>query len=99
MWLNVVLNDTRVACCELWVLLPLCPTGVGTRGKFVLSRNLEYKTRGGGVGGAMWLNVVLNDPLVAYCDLWVLLPLFPTGVGILGKFVYSFYRATGGKWT
>ena len=48
MWLNIVLNDTWVAYCELWIFLPLCPTGVGTRGKFILSRNLWYKTRGGG---------------------------------------------------
>ena len=32
--------------------------GVSIRGKFVLSRNPEYKMGGGGV--AMWLNVVLN---------------------------------------
>ena len=82
MWLNVVLNDPRVAYCELRVLLPVCPTGVGTRGKFV-----RHKTR----GGAMWLNVVLNDPRVAYCDLWVLFPLCP-GVGTRGKFVLSRHK-------
>ena len=39
--------------------------GVSIRGQFVLSRNLGYKTR----GVAMWLNVVLTDPRVAYCEL------------------------------
>ena len=42
MWLNIVLNDPRAAYCSLWVFLPLCPTGVGTRGKFVLSCHRGY---------------------------------------------------------
>ena len=42
-------------------------------------------------GDAMWLNVVLNNPLVAYCDVWVL-SLCPTGVGTRGKFVLSRHR-------
>ena len=79
------------------IVAPL-PHGCRYSGKirFIEKPGVQDEGRG---GGAMWLNVVLNDPLVAYCDLLVLLPLFPTGVGILGKFVYSFYRATGGKWT
>ena len=42
------------------IVAPLCPAGVNIRGKYVLSRNPEYKTR----VRAMWLNVVLT-PRVA----------------------------------
>ena len=35
---------------------PLCPAGINIRGKFILSRNPEYKTR----VIAMWLKVVLT---------------------------------------
>ena len=70
--------------------------GVSIRVKFVLSRNLVYKTKGV-EGYAMWLNVVLipGKPIQksnfrdgTYCELWILLPPFaPLGVGIQGQFV------------
>ena len=88
MWLNVLLNEPRVAYCELWVLFAPLPNGCRCSRKIRLSRNLGYKTRWGGAGGGM-RNVALNDPRVAYCELWVLLPLCPMGVGTRGKFFLS----------
>ena len=72
--------------------------GVSIRGKFVLSRNPEYKTRGRHVAKRS------SDPRVAYPEvkvqvqdeLWVLLPPLSHGESIFGE--NSFYRAPGGKW-
>ena len=69
--------------------------GVSTQGKFVLSRNVGYKTR----GVAMLLNVVVTpgkpNPNSNFrdgtCELWVLLPNFAP----LGNFVLSSPR---GEW-
>ena len=76
--------------------------GVSIRGKLVLSRNQQYKTR----GVDMWLNVVLTPrkpiPKSKFrygtyrCELWVLLPPLPLGESVFGE--NSFYRTPGGKW-
>ena len=68
--------------------------GVSIRGKSVLSRNLGYE------GVAMWLNVFLNDPRVAYPYVKVqvrelvrvvgiVAPVAQRGVGTQGNFVLS----------
>ena len=56
MWLNVVQNDTRVTYCKLLVLLPLCPTGFGTRGKSLYRKT--WGTRRGGRHVAQLVRVV-----------------------------------------
>ena len=62
--------------------------GVSIRGKFVLSRNPEYKTRVRHVAKRS------SDPRVAYPEVKVV-PFAPR-VSIFGE--NSFYRAPGGKW-
>ena len=71
--------------------------GISIRGKFVLSRNLGYKTRGGGV--AMLLKVVLT-PRRVYPDVklqgrdlvrvvGIVVHFAPLGFGTHGKFILS----------
>ena len=76
--------------------------GVSIRGKFVLSRNVGYKTRG---GVTILLNVVLttgkrypksNFRDGTQCELWILLPPLPLWGPVPQE--NSFYRARGGKW-
>ena len=74
---------------------------VSIRGKFVLSRNLGYKTR----GISMWLNVVLTAQ-VAHPEVKVLVRDLVRVVGFFpplprGGSVFvdkSFYRAPAGRW-
>ena len=69
--------------------------GVSIRGKFVLSRNPEYKTRGGhhvakrssDPPGSLPLSLSSDTGLSASCGYCC--PLCPTGVSIRGKFVLS----------
>ena len=84
-------SDPRVAYPEVKVqardpvrvvgiVAPFAPRRVNIRGKFVLSRNPEYKTR----VIARGLNVVLTPRY-----LWVLLPPLPRRGQYSGKFVLS----------
>ena len=66
--------------------------GVNIRGKFVLSRNTGYKTR----GVATWLNVVLTVR-VAYPEANVQVRDLVRVVGSVFE-ENSFYRAPGDKW-
>ena len=91
---------------RVWIVEGSCvylARGVSIRGKFVLSRNPEYKTRGGGRRKRRGLNVVLSPgwptPKSKFwygtyrCELWVLLPPLES---VFGE--NSFYRVPGSKW-
>ena len=76
--------------------------GVSIRGKFVLSRNPGYKTRG--VGGCRHVAKRSSDPRVAYPEvnvqvrdlvrvLGIVAPFAPRGFSIRGKFVLSIGQA------
>ena len=79
---------------RVWIVEGSCGyqvLGVSIRGKFVLSRNLGYKTR----GVAIWLNIVLNDPRVAYPEVKVQVRNLVRVVGIVSPFAFTGDRYPG----